>query len=30
LAPLIDWMSPYAAFWRDGFDRRETLLKEMD
>src|ERR1700726_5349320 len=30
LAPLIDWMSLYGAFWRDRFDRLETLLKEMD
>jgi DNA-binding transcriptional ArsR family regulator len=30
LAPLIDWMSVYGAFWRDGFDRLESLLKRMD
>jgi len=30
LAPLVDWMSLYAAFWRDRFDRLETLLKRMD
>ena len=30
LAPLIDWMSHYGAFWRDRFDRLETLLKRMD
>ena len=30
LAPLIDWMSHHATFWRDRFDRLETLLKEMD
>jgi DNA-binding transcriptional ArsR family regulator len=30
LAPLIDWMSLYGAFWRDRFDRLETLLKRMD
>ena len=30
LAPLIDWMSHYATFWRDRFDHLETLLKEMD
>ena len=29
LAPLIDWMSLHAAFWRDRFDRLETLLKRM-
>jgi hypothetical protein len=30
LAPLIDWMSLYGAFWRDRFDRLESLLKRMD
>jgi DNA-binding transcriptional ArsR family regulator len=30
LAPLIDWLSLYGAFWRDRFDRLETLLKRMD
>ena len=30
LAPLIDWMAHYGAFWRDRFDRLETLLKRMD
>jgi DNA-binding transcriptional ArsR family regulator len=30
LAPLIDWMSLYIAFWRDRFDRLEDLLKRMD
>jgi DNA-binding transcriptional ArsR family regulator len=30
LAPLIDWMSLYAAFWRDRFDRLEALLNRMD
>src|SRR6266700_6749941 len=25
LTPLIDWMSRYGAFWRDRFDRLETL-----
>ena len=30
LVPLIDWMSLYAAFWRDRFDRLETLLDRMD
>jgi DNA-binding transcriptional ArsR family regulator len=30
LAPLIDWMSLYAAFWREKFDRLEDLLKRMD
>jgi DNA-binding transcriptional ArsR family regulator len=30
LAPLIDWMSLYAAFWRERFDRLESLSKRMD
>jgi DNA-binding transcriptional ArsR family regulator len=30
LAPLIDWMGTYAIFWRDRFDRLESLLKDMD
>jgi len=30
LAPLIDWMSLYGAFWRKRFDRLESLLKRMD
>jgi DNA-binding transcriptional ArsR family regulator len=30
LAPLVDWMGLYAAFWGGRFDRLETLLKRMD
>lgn len=30
LAPLIDWMSRCGAFWRDRFDRLDTLLNRMD
>lgn len=30
LAPLVDWMSLYGVFWRDRFDRLESLLKRMD
>ncbi len=30
LAPLIDWMSFYAAFWEDRLDRLEDLLKGME
>ena len=30
LAPLINWMNVYGAFWRDRFDRLETLLNRMD
>jgi DNA-binding transcriptional ArsR family regulator len=30
LAPLIDWIGLYGAFWRDRFERLEDLLKRMD
>jgi DNA-binding transcriptional ArsR family regulator len=30
LAPLIDWVGLYGAFWGDRFDRLETLLNRMD
>lgn len=30
LAPLVDWMDHYAAFWRDRFDGLRGLLKEID
>ena len=30
LAPLVDWMSLYGAFWRDRFDQLENLLQRMD
>ena len=30
LAPLIDWMRLYGAFWRDRFDRLEALLDRID
>src|SRR5919108_4561420 len=30
LAPLIDWMGLYGAFWRDRFDQLESLLNRMD
>lgn len=30
LAPLVDWMSHYAIFWRDRFANLRTLLKEID
>jgi DNA-binding transcriptional ArsR family regulator len=30
LAPLVDWMSQYGAFWRERFDQLENLLERMD
>jgi DNA-binding transcriptional ArsR family regulator len=30
LAPLVDWMTLYGAFWRDRFDQLENLLNRMD
>jgi DNA-binding transcriptional ArsR family regulator len=30
LAPLIDWMSLYGAFWQDRFDQLEALLDRME
>ncbi|MFZ0814610.1 MAG: metalloregulator ArsR/SmtB family transcription factor [Candidatus Sulfotelmatobacter sp.] len=30
LTPLVDWMSLYGAFWRERFDRLESLLKRID
>jgi DNA-binding transcriptional ArsR family regulator len=30
LAPLVDWMSHYGAFWRERFANLRTLLKEID
>lgn len=30
LAPLLDWMSLYGAFWRERFDALENLLNRMD
>src|SRR6202051_2869281 len=30
LAPVVDWMSHYAVFWRDRFADLRTLLKEID
>jgi len=30
LAPLVDWMDHYAAFWRERFTNLRTLLKEID
>jgi DNA-binding transcriptional ArsR family regulator len=30
LAPLVDWMTQYGAFWRERFDRLENLLQRVD
>jgi DNA-binding transcriptional ArsR family regulator len=30
LAPLVDWMTLYGAFWRERFDRLEALLERME
>ena len=30
LAPLVDWMGIYGAFWRERFDALEGLLNRMD
>jgi DNA-binding transcriptional ArsR family regulator len=30
LAPLVDWMNHYGAFWRERFANLSTLLKEID
>lgn len=30
LAPLVDWMDHYGAFWRERFASLRTLLKEID
>ena len=30
LAPLMDWITFYSAFWQSSFDRLEDLLQRMD
>ena len=30
LAPLVDWMRHYGAFWNERFDALEELLNRMD
>jgi len=30
LAPVVDWLALYGAFWRDRFDRLEALLERME
>lgn len=30
LAPLVDWIAVYGAFWRTRLGKLKSLLKEMD
>jgi DNA-binding transcriptional ArsR family regulator len=30
LAPLVDWIAHYSAFWQSKFDRLEDVLQRMD
>jgi len=30
LAPLVDWIGHYSAFWQDKFDQLENVLERMD
>ena len=30
LAPMVDWLKLYGAYWSDRFDRLEALLERMD
>ena len=30
LAPLVDWMALYGAYWQHRFDRLESLLERME
>jgi DNA-binding transcriptional ArsR family regulator len=30
LAPMVDWLAVYGAFWRERFANLEKLLKELD
>ena len=30
LAPMVDWLDAYGAFWRERFDRLENLLQRME
>jgi hypothetical protein len=27
---MVDWLRHYGAFWRDRFDRLESLLERME
>jgi DNA-binding transcriptional ArsR family regulator len=30
LAPVVDWLNLYGAFWRNRFDHLEDVLKRME
>jgi DNA-binding transcriptional ArsR family regulator len=30
LAPMVDWLNMYGAFWRERFDRLEAVLERME
>lgn len=30
LAPIVNWLDLYGAFWRERFDRLEALLERME
>ncbi|HSY02143.1 MAG TPA: metalloregulator ArsR/SmtB family transcription factor [Acidobacteriaceae bacterium] len=30
LAPMVDWLDRYGAFWRERFDKLEGLLNRME
>jgi DNA-binding transcriptional ArsR family regulator len=30
LAPMVNWLDHYGAFWRERFDQLENLLNRMD
>ncbi len=30
LAPMVNWLDQYGAFWRERFDRLEDVLKRME
>ena len=30
LAPMVDWLNQYGAFWRHRFDQLENLLNRME
>jgi DNA-binding transcriptional ArsR family regulator len=30
LAPMVKWLDDYGAFWRERFDRLESLLQRME